>query len=78
MITELIRSEPEVCVCDGSKLEFKGEAVSVRTEKIHDGQRCDRILRLFLRPENGQFSPHFEAISLHRFPDLTPFRCQEG
>ena len=29
------------------------------------GTESDRIiLRLFLRPENGQFSPHFGAISL--------------
>ena len=34
------------------------------TEKNHDSQRRDRILRFFLLPEIGQFSPHFGAISL--------------
>ena len=32
--------------------------------QIHDSQRRDRILRLFLRLEIGQFSPYFGAISL--------------
>ena len=32
--------------------------------KIHHSQRRDRILLFFLRPEIGQFSPHFSAISL--------------
>ena len=35
-----------------------------RDRKNYDSQRRDRILRLFLRPEIGQFSPHFGAISL--------------
>ena len=34
-----------------------------RDRKNHDSQRRDRILRFFLRPEIGQFSPHFGAIS---------------
>ena len=29
MITELIRFEPEICICNGHKLEFKRESVSV-------------------------------------------------
>ena len=32
--------------------------------KNHDSQRRDRILRYFLRPEIGQVSPHFWALSL--------------
>ena len=32
--------------------------------KNHDSHRRDRILRLFLCLEIGQFSPHFGAISL--------------
>ena len=35
-----------------------------RDRKSHGSQRCDRILRSFLRPVVGQFSPHFGAISL--------------
>ena len=35
--------------------------------KNHDSHRCDRILRSFLRPEIGQFSPHFRAISLPNY-----------
>ena len=34
------------------------------SEKNHDSHRRDRILRFFLRPEIGQFAPHFGAISL--------------
>ena len=33
----------------------------------HDSQRRDRILRNFLRPEIGQFSPHFGAMSLLKY-----------
>ena len=32
--------------------------------KTHDSQRRDGILRFLLRPEIGQISPHFVAISL--------------
>ena len=32
--------------------------------KNHDSQRHDRILRCFIHPEIGQFSPHLGAISL--------------
>ena len=35
-----------------------------RDRRNHDSQRRDRILRFFLCPEIGQFSPHFGAISL--------------
>ena len=35
----------------------------IRAKKKHDSQRRDRILRFLLRPEIGQFSPHFGAIS---------------
>ena len=45
-----------------------------RDQKKHDSQRRDRILRFFLRPEIGQFCPHFGAISwlkLHRKPGQT-------
>ena len=34
-----------------------------RDRKNHDSQRRDRILRFFLRPGIGQFSPHFGAVS---------------
>ena len=34
------------------------------TEKNHDSHRLDRILRFFLRPEIGQFSPHLDSASL--------------
>ena len=37
---------------------------------LNDGQRRDRILRLFLRPEIGQLSPHFGAISLQKKENL--------
>ena len=33
----------------------------LRTKKNHDSQRRDRILRIFLQPEIGQFSPRFGA-----------------
>ena len=33
-------------------------------KKSHDNQKRDRILRLFLRPDIGQSSPHFGAIFL--------------
>ena len=33
-------------------------------QENHDSHRRDRILRFFLRPEIGQFFPHFGAISL--------------
>ena len=36
----------------------------LRDRKNHDSQRRDRILRFFLSPVIGQFSPHFGAISL--------------
>ena len=29
IVTELIHFEPEVCICSGNELEFKGESVSV-------------------------------------------------
>ena len=32
MITELICFKPEVCICDGNKLKFQGESVSVTRE----------------------------------------------
>ena len=35
----------------------------------HDSQRRDRILRPFLRPEIGQFSPHFGMISLPNYTE---------
>ena len=35
----------------------------VRDRKDHDSHRRDRILRIFLRAEIGQFSPHLGAIS---------------
>ena len=37
---------------------------TIRTAKTIDSHRRDRILRIFLRPEVGQFSPHLGAISL--------------
>ena len=37
--------------------------------KNHDSHRRDRILRFFLRPEIGQFSPHFGAISLLNYTE---------
>ena len=37
--------------------------------KNHDSQRCDRILRFFLRPEIGQLSPHFGVISLLHYTE---------
>ena len=30
MITELIRFEPEICICNGNSLEFKTESVSAQ------------------------------------------------
>ena len=36
-------------------------------KKNHDSQRRDRILRFFLRPEIGQYSPYFGAISLRNY-----------
>ena len=38
--------------------------IPYRDRKNHDSRRRDKILRLFLCPEIGQFSPHFGAISL--------------
>ena len=35
--------------------------------KNHDSHRRDRILRFFLRPDIGQFSPHVGAISLLKY-----------
>ena len=35
-----------------------------RDRKTHDSQRNDRILRFFLRPEIGQFYPHFVLSGL--------------
>ena len=41
-----------------------------RTEKNNASQRRDMILRFFLRPEIGQMSPHFGAISLSHTVNL--------
>ena len=50
-------------LCDGQGL------VTLGTEKTHHGQRRDRILRFFLCPEIGQFSPHSGAISLLNYTE---------
>ena len=42
--------------------EFK--LVEKSEPEKHDSQGHDRILRLFLLPEIGQFSPHFQVTSL--------------
>ena len=39
------------------------------TGKKHDSQGRDRILHFLLRPEIGQFSPHFGAISLPNYTE---------
>ena len=40
-----------------------------RDRKYHDSHRRDRILRFFLHPEIGQFSPHFGAISFLNYTE---------
>ena len=34
MITELIRFEPKICICNGNQLEFKSESVSVMRDLL--------------------------------------------
>ena len=41
----------------------------IGTEENHDSQRRDRILHFSLRPEIGQFSPHFGVISLLNYTE---------
>ena len=48
---------------EGSRKQSGRKQLLRRDRKHHDSQRCDRILRMLLRPDIGQFSPHFGAIS---------------
>ena len=38
--------------------------IEIRGPTNHDSQKRDKILRIVLRPEIGQFFPHFGALSL--------------
>ena len=45
--------------CHGRPRHVCATMLVFRDRKNHDSQRRDRIVRIFLRPEIGQFSPHF-------------------
>ena len=77
--TELLRLRDALqCYCDvdsrqsssnqdpirGPKNQTKIPKDQNRDPRNHDSQRLDKILRMFLGPEIGQFSAHFGALSI--------------
>ena len=46
MMTELIRFEPKICICNGNSLEFKRESVSVMRDFLLDSQRTVAVMEI--------------------------------